>query len=60
MMFPYMWRLLCLSLACFFLVHLAVGLLIHLVAPAAIRTAERMRPHRAAGVMLALRLAVLQ
>lgn len=59
MMFPYMGRLLCLSLACFFLAHLALGLVIYLAAPAAIRIAERMRPRRAAGVVLALRMAPL-
>jgi len=59
MMFPYLLRLLCLSLACFFLVHLALGLAITLVTPAAIRIAERMRPRRAASVVLALRMAPL-
>ena len=59
MMFPYLLRLVCLSLACFFLVHLAVGLVVHSIAPAVIRIAERMRPRRAAAMVLALRMAPL-
>ena len=59
MTFPYLFRLLCLSLGCFFLVHLCVGLLVYLATPFAIRMARRMRPRRAAGFVLALRMTPL-
>jgi beta-lactamase regulating signal transducer with metallopeptidase domain len=59
MMLPYMLRLVCLSLACFFLVHVSAGLITYLIAPAAIRVAERMRARRAAAFVLALRMAPL-
>jgi hypothetical protein len=52
-------RLLCLCLAAFFLVHLAVGLAVLAISPAAVRRAERMAPRSAAGWLLALRLAPL-
>jgi len=52
----YLPRLLCLAFASFFLVHLAAGLAVSLVAPGAIRLAERMRPRVAARLMLTLRL----
>ena len=53
---PYLIRLLCLSLAAFFLIHLALGLTVSLIAPAAIRLAERTRPRWAARFLLILRL----
>jgi len=53
---PYSLRLLCICLASFFLVDLAAGLAVSLVAPAAVRMAEKVRARRAAGVLLALRL----
>jgi Zn-dependent protease with chaperone function len=52
----YLLRLLCLSLAAFFLVHLTLGLIVSMVAPAAIRVAERARPRWAARFLLILRL----
>ena len=57
MIFPYTLRLLCLSLASFFLVNLAAGLLVRILAPAAIRSAGRMRSRTGARVLFALRLA---
>lgn len=56
MTFPYLVRLLCLCLASFFLVHFALGLVIWVFAPVAIRMAERIRPRAAARMLLALRL----
>jgi Zn-dependent protease with chaperone function len=52
-------RLLCLCLAAFFLVHLAVGLLVLALTPAAVRRAERIAPRSATRWLLALRLAPL-
>jgi hypothetical protein len=52
-------RLFCLCLAAFFLVHLAVGLVVLAISPAAVRRAERTRPRSAARWLLALRLAPL-
>ncbi len=52
----YLVRLLLLSSALFFLVQLAVGALVALVAPIAIRRAETMRPQGAARFLLTLRL----
>jgi Zn-dependent protease with chaperone function len=52
----YIVRLLCLSLASFFLIHLFAGLLVHLVSPMAVRFAESMRPRSAARLLLILRL----
>jgi Zn-dependent protease with chaperone function len=52
-------RLLCLCLAAFFLVHLAVGLVALAITPAAVRMAERMTPRSAARWLLTLRLAPL-
>ena len=53
----YLFRLLCLSMASFFLVHLALGAALSLLAPAAIRLSERFRPQLAARLLLLLRLA---
>ena len=53
---PYFARLVCISLAAFFLIHLALGVLARLLSPVLIRRAERMVPRRAAGFLLAARL----
>src|SRR5580700_3974345 len=53
---PYLVRLLCLSLATFFLVNLAIGALLRLFAPAAIQWAGLMTPRSAARGLIALRL----
>ena len=55
MSLPYSLRLLCLSLASFFLAHAALALASWLAAPAAIRLAEMMRPRRAAWFLFHLR-----
>ncbi|HEV2388524.1 MAG TPA: M56 family metallopeptidase [Candidatus Acidoferrales bacterium] len=52
----YLLRLLCLSLASFFLVHATLSLSTWLATPAAIRLAKRLRPRLAARFLLALRL----
>jgi hypothetical protein len=52
----YVVRLLLLSSASFFLVHLLLGALAAWIAPAAVRRAEKMNPARAANVLLTLRL----
>lgn len=56
MILPYLARLLCLSLACFFFVHLALGLAVSILAPAALAVAGRARPRSAAGFLFAMRL----
>jgi uncharacterized membrane protein len=56
LIFTYRLRLVCLCLACFFLFHVAVGLLVSLTASWAIRRASRMDAPSAAGFLLALRL----
>jgi Zn-dependent protease with chaperone function len=53
---PYPLRLLCLCLAAFFLVHLALGLFVLAIAPAAVRMAERTAPRLASRWLLVLRL----
>ena len=53
---PYLMRLWCLSLASFFLLHVALGLLVSLTAPWAIRTASGMEARLAARLLLILRL----
>src|ERR1017187_6036863 len=53
----YLFRLLCLSMASFFLVHLALAAALSLFGPAAIRLSERFRPQLAVRLLLLLRLA---
>jgi beta-lactamase regulating signal transducer with metallopeptidase domain len=53
----YAGRLWCLSLACFFLLHFALGLAMAWAAPCLIRRADRMPARRAARLLLAARLA---
>lgn len=53
---PYLARLLCLCLASFFLLELALGLFARLIAPWVIRSAFRMEARLAARLLLALRL----
>jgi hypothetical protein len=53
---PYLVRLLSIGLASFFLLHIALGTLVALFAPAAIRMAERMDARRAGRFILAVRL----
>jgi Zn-dependent protease with chaperone function len=48
-------RILCLSLASFFLVHLVLGLLTRILTPWSIRAAERFRAYSAARFLLAVR-----
>lgn len=52
----YLARLGCLSLACFFLLHTILALIVWAFAGRAIRMAERMRPREGARLLLALRL----
>src|SRR5437763_4852832 len=52
-------RLLCLCLAAFFLVHLAMGLVVLAITPAAVRRAQRMSPRLATRWLLTLRLVPL-
>ncbi len=56
MTLPYILRLLCLSLACFFAVNLASDLAVRWFSARAIRRAERLPAHVAARMLLALRL----
>ncbi|HKW88985.1 MAG TPA: M56 family metallopeptidase [Candidatus Acidoferrales bacterium] len=56
MSFSYLFRLVSLCLASFFFVQVALSLIARLVAPAAVRLAERMRPRAAARLLLILRL----
>lgn len=56
MIFPYLFRLLCLCSACFFLVHTALALVAWRVSPAALRLAAQIRPRPATRLLLALRL----
>lgn len=57
MTISYIFRLLCLCAACLFLIHFLLGFITYLIAPVAIRSAERMKPRSAARVVLLLRLA---
>jgi Zn-dependent protease with chaperone function len=56
MTLPYLFRLVCLCLGCFFVVHLAVGMAAGVCAPAAFRMAARRKPRAAARLLLAWRL----
>lgn len=56
MMIPYLWRLLCLALASFFIIHLALALILRCATPWAIRMADRLQPQVAARFLLTLRL----
>ena len=56
MILPYLIRLLCLSLGCFFLVHLALASGMSLLASAVLKLANRLKPSSAAGLLLAARL----
>jgi hypothetical protein len=56
MILPYLVRLLCLCLASFFLVHLAIGLAVTLLSPAILRRAEKMTAGNAARHLLLWRL----
>jgi Zn-dependent protease with chaperone function len=52
----YLLRLLCLSLACFFLVNLVLGAMVEWGASRCVRLADRMKPRTAARFLLTLRL----
>jgi hypothetical protein len=52
----YGWRLVCLSLFVFLIVHTILGAGIALIAPVAVRAADRIRPRVAARLLLGLRL----
>jgi len=54
--FAYIPRLVCICLASFFLIHLALGLLVSAIAPAAIRRASSIGAAPAARLLLGLRL----
>ncbi|HYL77659.1 MAG TPA: M56 family metallopeptidase [Bryobacteraceae bacterium] len=56
MMIPYLWRLACLALASFFIIHLALALILRCATPWAIRITGRLQPQVAARFLLALRL----
>ena len=58
MILPYAWRLLCLCLATFFLVHLALSLLMRALAPWILRRTERMGTRQPASAAALLLLAV--
>lgn len=53
---PYLARLACLSLACYFLMHTALAAAVWAIGKRAIRVAERLRPRDAARLLLTLRL----
>src|SRR5436305_1698383 len=55
MITEYFARLICLSLAAFFAVHLVTGLAIWRATPIAVRAAGRLRPRLAARILLVLR-----
>ena len=56
MTLPYLFRLLCLCLACFFVVHLAAGLAVGLCSRPLFRRAGRRKPRAAARLLLFWRL----
>lgn len=53
---PYLIRLVCLGFASFFLLHLAIGMVVAGLGPVALRLAGRMEPRRAARFVIAIRL----
>lgn len=56
MTLPYIAKLVCLSLASFFLIHLALALLVSLATPAALRIAARNQPAWAARFLFSIRM----
>ncbi len=56
MILPYLVRLAILSLACFFLVHVALAIAMNLLAPGVMAMAKRSKPSSAASLLLAARL----
>ena len=56
MSFPYLFKLLCLCLASFFLLHLALALLVGRITSAALRFSARIRPVLAARFLFSLRM----
>ncbi len=56
MILPYLLRLVCLSLACFFLIHVVFGLAISALAPMALDRVKRLKPGTAARLLLVARL----
>jgi Zn-dependent protease with chaperone function len=56
MTLPYLAKLLCLCLASFFLIHLALALVVKFATPAALRIAARIRPVLAARYLFLLRM----
>ena len=56
MMLPYFVRLLCLSLACFFLINLCVGLCVSLTTPFVLRKIVKWSPRSGARLLLMMRL----
>jgi Zn-dependent protease with chaperone function len=56
MILPYLVRLACLSLACFFLLHAALAMGVNGLAPWVLTLAKRLKPRSAAGLLLAARL----
>lgn len=56
MTLPYLFKLLCLCLASFFLIHLAAATLVSLATPAALRIASQMRSSSAARLLFLLRM----
>jgi Zn-dependent protease with chaperone function len=55
MISPYVVRLICICLASFFAIHLALGLLVSFASPRLVRFAERICPRRAAALLLLAR-----
>ena len=56
MMIPYLWRLVCLALASFFIIHFALALILRCATPWAVHKVERLRPQVAARCLLVIRL----
>ncbi|HEX4595611.1 MAG TPA: hypothetical protein VH157_15105, partial [Bryobacteraceae bacterium] len=56
MTLPYLFKLLSLCLASFFLIHLALALLVTFASPAALRLSERIQPVQAARFLFSLRM----